>query len=127
ASEARGGCETGRFVEHVLLALLGLGQFVHPFLHHHMTGSTGAVAAACVFEVNLVPKQDVEDRAGTAVMMKRRIGGVELDHPVGVAVFEFDAQLRHCWDSGYASASACETAASYAYGASPQRLRFRRT
>jgi hypothetical protein len=37
----------------------------------------------------------VEDRARLAGMMKRRLGGVELDYFFGVAVFELDSQFRH--------------------------------
>jgi hypothetical protein len=42
-----------------------------------------------------VPQHQVENRARLAVMMKRRLGGVEFDYFFGVAVFELDSQFRH--------------------------------
>src|SRR5271163_1594735 len=95
AAEARSRRQPGRLVEHVLLGFFGLAQFAHPFLDDHMTGGACAVAAARVFEMNLVTEQDIENRAGAAIMMKRRIGRIELDQPVGVAIFKFNAQFRH--------------------------------
>src|SRR5262249_26767868 len=50
-----------------------------------------------VLQMDLVSKQDIEDRPGKAVVMKRRLGGVEFDYPLGVAIFEDYSQLSHRW------------------------------
>jgi len=82
-------------VEQVFLLLARFAELVEALLYDHMTGCARAVATACVFEMDAVPQHQIEDRAGLAVMMKRRLGGVEFDHLFGVTVFELDSQFRH--------------------------------
>jgi hypothetical protein len=48
-----------------------------------------------VLERDAVRQQDVEDRAGLPVVLERRAGGIELDHAVGLAGLEDDADPRH--------------------------------
>src|SRR5579885_2233345 len=95
ASQARGGSQAGRPIQQVLLALFRFRQFVVSLLDDYMTGGAGAVAAAGMLQRDAVPEQDIEDRAGLPVMLKRRLGRAELDHPLGRPAFENHTQLRH--------------------------------
>ena len=56
----------------------------------------------------MVAEQDIENRAGLAVMMKGRIGRVEFDNPLGVTVFENHANPGHLLLSGSVFGTQCE-------------------
>src|SRR5213595_465345 len=117
AAEARGGGQPRGLVEQVLLAVVGGGERVAAALHDHVAGGAGAVPAAGVLEVDAVPEQHVEDRPRLPVVLERRPRRVELDHPLGAAVLEDDANPRHVGnlasdtcrrDSGAARALRCK-------------------
>jgi len=95
ASQPRGRRQSRRPVEQIFLLLRGLGQDFEALLHDHVAGCAGAIPAARVFEMDLVAEQDVENRAGPAVFLEGRVGGVEFDHPFRIAVLENHAQRRH--------------------------------
>src|SRR6266446_2996220 len=61
----------------------------------HLTSRARAVATARVLEMDAMSQHQIEDRAGLAVMMKRRLRGIEFDHLLGVTIFELDSQFRH--------------------------------
>src|SRR6202007_1290047 len=60
-----------------------------------MAGRARAIASAGVLQMHPMAEQNVEDRARPAVVMKRRGGRVELDNPLGVAIFKDNANFRH--------------------------------
>src|SRR5271154_6804393 len=95
ASEPRRRRQPGRFVEQVFLLLARFAELVETLLDDHVTGGARAITAACVLEMHSVPQHHVEDRARLAIVMKRRLSGVELDYLFGVAVFKLDSQFRH--------------------------------
>src|SRR5207249_9753148 len=104
----------------VLLALVGLGEGLAAALHDHVAGGAGAVPAAGVLEVDAVREQHVEDRPRLPVVLEGRARRVELDHPLGIAVLEDDANSRHLGnlppktcrsDSAAARARGCNAAA----------------
>jgi hypothetical protein len=60
-----------------------------------VTGGAGAITAARVFEVDVIAKQNIENRAGPAVVMERRIGRIEFYDPLGLSTFEDNAKFGH--------------------------------
>src|SRR5260370_40794115 len=95
ASEPRSRRQSGRLVEQVLFLLARFAELVEPLLYDHVTGCARTIAAARVLEMDLMTQHHIEDRAGLAVMMKRRLGGIELDHLLGVAIFKSYSQFCH--------------------------------
>src|SRR5262249_49220962 len=94
-AETRGRREAGRFVQHVLLVLLRLGEVVESFLHDEVTGRARAAPSAGMLERHAVGEQDVQQRPGPAVVLERRFAEVDLDDAIGVAVLEVDDDLGH--------------------------------
>jgi hypothetical protein len=78
-----------------------------------MAGRASAVAAARMFEVNVIAEQDIENRAGLPVMMERRLGRIEFDNPLGVTVFENHANPGHLLLSGSVFGRQCERSLGY--------------
>jgi hypothetical protein len=65
-----------------------------------VAGGAGAIAAASMFEMNVIAEQNVKNRTGAAVVMEGRVGGVEFYNPLGVAAFENHANPGHLSPSG---------------------------
>jgi hypothetical protein len=61
----------------------------------HVAGRAGAGDAAGVLEMNAVGEQDVEDRAGRAVVLERCVARVELDLHRRLAGLELHADEGH--------------------------------
>src|SRR5262249_42968621 len=95
AAESRRGRQADRLVEQVVLGVVGRREPVEPLAHDHVAGRARAVAAAGVLERDPVRQQHVEDRSGTAVVLEGGLLRVELDHALGIAVLEQDADARH--------------------------------
>jgi hypothetical protein len=65
--------------------------------------------------MNTVSQHQIEDRAGLAVMMKRRLRGIEFDHLLGVTIFELDSQFRHMASVEKATTQRSDAAKSAAF------------
>jgi hypothetical protein len=62
-AKPRSGCQAGRPIQHILFLFGSLRKFVEPLLYDYVTGRTGTIAAACMFQMNAVAKQNVKHRA----------------------------------------------------------------
>jgi len=69
AAQARAQCQTSGHIEPVTLVVIHLGKIFHSLRHDDVAGSTGAVAAASVFQVNAVVQADIQYRLGLAVLL----------------------------------------------------------
>src|SRR5215470_6241333 len=95
AAEARGGRQPGRLVEEIVLLLFGGRELLEALLHDDVAGGAGAVPPAGMLEGNAVREQHVENRSRAAVVLEGRLARVELDHALGLAALEDDADACH--------------------------------
>src|SRR5881392_3529259 len=95
AAEARGGRQPGRLVEEVVLLLFGGRELLEALLHDDVAGGAGAVPPAGVLERHAVGEEHVEDRSRPPIVLKGGLTRVELDHALGLATLEEDADPCH--------------------------------
>ena len=60
----------------------------NPLLDDYVAGGTGTVPTTGVLQSDTMPKQHIQYRTWFTVVLKRRLGGTELDYPIGLAAFE---------------------------------------
>ena len=64
----------------VQFVIISFGEVgVEAFLHHHVTGGAGAVAAAGVLQVDAEVQRDVEQRFRLTMALIGQIAGLEFD------------------------------------------------
>ena len=88
AAQPRGWSQAGRPIQEVFLGLFGLRELVESLLDDHMASGAGAIPAACMLQVYPIGEHHIQDRTRLAVVLKWRLGGAKLNHPIGLTAFE---------------------------------------